>query len=135
MRIGIRPWLDKWDLIPGDTILDALEMAIESIHCGALFFGLADIGKWHIMEIRAYVEAWANESGRLIPVILPGVEGPPELPIWIRQTLWVDMRNWTQKDDDGFYRLACGILGKRPGDASRASLRTREVWEWQQSLE
>ncbi|MCH1932629.1 toll/interleukin-1 receptor domain-containing protein, partial [Shewanella sp. A25] len=87
LRIGIRPWLDKWDLIPGDTILDALEKAVKSNQCGALFFGPADIGNWHIMEVRAYVEKWANKTGRLIPVILPGVEGTPELPIWIQQTL------------------------------------------------
>jgi TIR domain len=39
---GIRPWLDKWDLAPGDTVMDALELAVNSIPCAALFFGPAD---------------------------------------------------------------------------------------------
>lgn len=135
LKVGIRPWLDKWDLIPGETILDALERAIESNQCGALFFGPADVGKWHILEIRAYVEKWANKKGRLIPVILPDVESKPQLPMWIRQTLWVDMRNWTQKGDDGLYRLVCGIVGRPPGDSPRTRFTTRDVWEWQKAIE
>ena len=86
------------------------------------------------MEIRAYVETWANKSGRLIPVILPKVEETPELPIFVRQNLWVDMRTWTKKGDDSFYRLVCGILGRPPGDSPRGGLTPREVWEWQQAI-
>ena len=33
LAVGIRPWLDKWNLSPGDTVSDALEQAIETIPC------------------------------------------------------------------------------------------------------
>jgi hypothetical protein len=79
--VGIRPWLDKWDLVPADTVAEALEKAIGTIQCGVLFFGPADVGRWHVMEIRAYVESKAGQQARFIPVILPGVQGAPELPI------------------------------------------------------
>jgi hypothetical protein len=131
LAVGIRPWLDKWNLPPGDTISDALEQAIRTIPCAALCFGPADVGRWHIMEIRAYVENWAGGSARLIPVILPEVRATPELPLFVRQTLWVDMRGWERDENDGFYRLVCGILGKAPGDSPLKRFGVRDVAEWQ----
>jgi hypothetical protein len=131
LAVGIRPWLDKWNLAPGDTVLDALEQAIKTIPCAALCFGPADIGKWHIMEIRAYLEKWASGSARMIPVILPDVEESPELPLFVRQTLWVDMREWESDENDGFYRLVCGILGKAPGDSPMKRFGVRDVAGWQ----
>ncbi len=67
----------------------------------------------------------------MIPIILPGVEEAPELPLFVRQTLWVDMRNWEEDDDDGFYRLVCGILGKAPGDSPMKRFGFRDVAGWQ----
>ncbi|MEK6258898.1 MAG: tetratricopeptide repeat protein [Planctomycetota bacterium] len=131
-EVGIRPWLDDWDLVPGQTITDALSRAIITIPCAALFFGTADVGNWHIMEIRHYVAKWANGSGRIVPTILPGVNKIPELPPFVGQTLWVDMREWEQKGNDGFYRLVCGIIGRRPGDSPLSSFNARNVWDWQQ---
>ncbi|HKS43318.1 MAG TPA: TIR domain-containing protein [Blastocatellia bacterium] len=131
LAVGIRPWLDKWHLSPGDTVSDILERAIKTIPCAALFFGPADIGKWHIMEVRTYVEKWASDDARMIPVILPGIDETPELPLFVRQTLWVDMRDWEKDKDDGFYRLVCGILGKAPGDSPMKRFGVRDVAEWQ----
>ncbi|MCD6012499.1 MAG: hypothetical protein K0Q79_2361 [Flavipsychrobacter sp.] len=131
LKVGIRPWLDKWDIAPGDTISDALEKAIKTIDCAILFFGPADVGKWHIMEIRAYIERWANSEARMIPVILPDVKDTPELPLFVRQTLWVDMREWEAKNNDGFYFMVCGILGKSPGDSPVKKFGFRNVKEWQ----
>jgi hypothetical protein len=93
LAVGLRPWLDKWNLSPGDTVSDALEKAIKTIPCAALCFGPADIGKWHIMEIRAYIENWSSGDARMIPVILPDVKEAPKLPLFVRQTVWVDMRD------------------------------------------
>jgi small GTP-binding protein len=129
--VGIRPWLDKWDLTGGDTIADALEKAIKSITCAAIFFGPADKGNWHVLEIRAYVEAWAKKEARMIPVILPRAPKEPELPLWLRQPLWVNMRDWKQENSDAFYRLVCAVLGRAPGDSPMMGLRARDVWEWQ----
>jgi small GTP-binding protein len=131
LAVGIRPWVDKWNLPPGNTLSDALEHAIKTITCAALCFGPADVGKWHILEIRAYVEKWASGNARMIPLILPGVKDTPDLPLFVRQTLWADMRDWERKDDDGFYRLVCGILGRAPGDSPIRNFGARHVVEWQ----
>jgi hypothetical protein len=132
LAVGIRPWLDRWNLSPGDTVSDALEQAIKTIPCAALFFGPSDIGRWHILEIRAYVARWAGKDARMIPVILPDVEEAPELPLFVGQTLWVDMRDWESDGSDGFYRLVCGILGKAPGAAPMKKFGVRDVAEWQE---
>jgi len=134
LSVGIRPWLDKWNLAPGDTISDALETAIKTIPCAALCFGPADVGKWHIMEIRAYVEKWASGNGRTVPLILPDVKDTPELPLFVRQTLWVDMRDWESAGHDGFYRLICGILGRAPGDSPPRKFGAGDVAQWQGNM-
>ncbi len=58
-------------------------------------------------------------------------QGKPDLPLFVQQTLWVDMRHWEKADDDGFYRLVCGILGKAPGDSPMKRFGVRDVAEWQ----
>jgi hypothetical protein len=67
----------------------------------------------------------------MIPIILPGAEQAPELPLFVRQTLWVDMREWEQDQSDGFYRLVCGILGRAPGHSTMKRFNVRDVAEWQ----
>ena len=128
---GIRPWLDKWDLAPGDILNDKLEWAIQHIPCAALCFGKHDAGNWHIMEYRAYLERWAQGQSRMVPLILPGADDEPDLPMFLRQALWVDMRDWNSNGSDALYRLQCGILGRAPGDGSRKPMSPREILEWQ----
>ena len=131
---GIRPWLDKWDLVPGETISDALEVAIKTIPTAILFFGKSDVGDWHILEIRAYIEKWAKGAARMIPAILPGVKDKemPEMPIWVQQNLWVDLRKWQSPGSDAFYRLVCGIVNRKPGASPRISFTAGEVFDWSQ---
>lgn len=131
LAVGIRPWLDKWELSPGDTVSDALDRAINTIPCAALCFGPADVGRWHIMEIRAYVERWAGGNARTIPVVLPDVKDTPELPVFVRQTVWADMREWEKDENDGFYRLVCGILRRAPGESPTRKFGVRDVAKWQ----
>ena len=83
------------------------------------------------MEIRAYVDQWSKNKARMIPVILPGVKEMPDLPIFLGQAVWVDMRLWEDEQNDGFYRLVCAITGRAPGDAPTRRFGVREVAEWQ----
>ena len=55
-------------------------------------------------------------------MILPEAPPEPEIPLFVRQTVWVDLRDWKRKDSDAFYRLVCGILG-RPRTFVEAPLR------------
>jgi hypothetical protein len=44
--VGIRPWLDKWEIVSGQSWVSALQKAIPSINCAAVFCGPAGIGPW-----------------------------------------------------------------------------------------
>lgn len=129
--VGLRPWLDKWDLAPGDLIRKKLEWAIENIDCAALCFGPHDTGNWHIMVIDSYIAKWAQGDARMVPVILPGASTTPEIPLFVQQTLWGDIRDWQEKGHDGFYRLVCGIIGRSPGDTPLRKFTPRDVLNWQ----
>jgi hypothetical protein len=118
-------------LAPGDILVDKLEWAIKNVRCALLCFGKHDAGNWHIIEYRAYLERWAKNDARMIPVILPNAPEQPDLPTFLRQALWVDMRNWQAPRSDAFARLQCGIFGKPPGDSPKG-FSAREVWEFQE---
>jgi hypothetical protein len=83
------------------------------------------------MEIRSYVAKWAKKRARMIPVILPGADAQPEIPLFVQQTLWVDMRDWESEESEGFYRLVCAICGKAPGDSPLRKFTVRHVAKWQ----
>ena len=72
-----------------------------------------------------------DQTATIWAVILPGAAHAPELPLFVRQALWVDMRDWENEESDGFYRLVCGILGKAPGDSPMTRFGVRDVAEWQ----
>ena len=83
------------------------------------------------MEIDAYLERWASGDSRKIPVILPDVKETPEIPIFVRQPVWADMRDWEKQDSEAFYRFVCGILAKASGDSPMKKFGVRDVAEWQ----
>ena len=63
----IEPWLDKWNLIPGQPWQEELEVAIRACDCCAIFIGRGDpqkgvLGPWQNAELRALIsrQIWAN---------------------------------------------------------------------------
>ena len=43
---GLRPFLDKWELAPGDQWIPALERGIDASKTVAVFFGAAGVSAW-----------------------------------------------------------------------------------------
>ena len=97
---GILPWLDEWELPPGQPWQPLLEKQIQSIASAAVFFGPAGISPWHQQEMRGFISEFVQRSAPVIPVLLAGASGEPEVPLFMRQLTWVDFR----RTDPDFYK-------------------------------
>lgn len=107
---GLRPFFDKWDLVPGESWIRALEEALERSATVAVFFGPGTAGKWREQEQQlAQVQAAEDQNKRIIPVLLPGASTRD-----VRGFL--STRTWVELDSaDGLARLLAGISGRAPG--------------------
>jgi len=79
---NVEPWLDKWNLVPGQPWQTALEDAILACDCCAVFVGPRlperdTFGPWHHAEMRALIARQIEDPHRrfaVIPVLLPGAD-------------------------------------------------------------
>jgi len=118
-RDGMRPWLDKWNLIPGEPWQDAIERALQRCATCAVFIGTSGTGPWQNEEMRAAIDRRVRESSsrfRVIPVLLPGAERDERtrLPAFLVATTWVEFHH-SLEDEEAFHLLICGVRGLTPG--------------------
>ena len=114
---GLKPFLDKWHLIPGAPWQEALEEALDQSGTCAVFLGPGGLGPWENEEMRvALDERVRNKSFRVIPVLLPGAKPKDEktLPRFLSRLTWVDFRGGLDYPET-FRRLVAGIRGLPPG--------------------
>ena len=114
---SLRPFLDKWHLVPGEPWQEALEEALDQSRTCAVFIGPRGISPWEHEEMRAAIEQRvADRAFRVIPVLLPGAERGERgrLPAFLTRTTWVEFRE-SLDDPDAFHRLVAGIRGEAPG--------------------
>jgi hypothetical protein len=109
---GLLPWLDEWNLVPGRAWQDVLEGLLGRIKAAAVFLGPGGRRPWQDQEIHALLRQFALADKPLIPVVLPGVTGEPEMPEFLKTFTWVDFR---QSEPALLERLAWGITGRREG--------------------
>jgi hypothetical protein len=111
LSCGILPWLDQWELRPGTPWQRVLEEQIANIHAAAVFVGRDGIGPWQRQELDGFLREFNKRGCPVIPVMLPGAAGEPQLPLFLRGMTWVDFRS---EDPDPLSQLVWGITGKRP---------------------
>jgi CheY-like chemotaxis protein len=112
VKQGLRPWLDEWDLVPGHPWQEALEEIIEHVGSAAILIGKSGIGPWADREMRSFLREFVRRKIPLIPVMLPGAPATPELPLFLREFTWVDLRRGISRK--GVDRIVWGITGKKP---------------------
>jgi WD40 repeat protein len=122
-REGVRCWLDKWHLVPGEPWQEAIEDALGRCATCAVFLGPSGIGPWENEEMRAALERRVTEGRtgpggrpgfRVIPVVLPGAPADVEVPRFLRRLTWVRFGS-SLDDEDAFHGLLRGIRGMAPG--------------------
>jgi TIR domain-containing protein len=111
MERGILPWLDEWELPPGQPWQPLLERQIANIKSAAVFVGSAGVGPWQEHELRGFLSEFVSRQSPVIPVLLRNAPDKPELPLFLRAMTWVDFRI---QDSNPLDRLIWGITGKRP---------------------
>jgi hypothetical protein len=107
---GFKVWLDETELIPGRPWQESLEQIIGSVRTAAILIGKDGLGPWEIPEMRGCLLQFVERHMPVIPVLLPGVSKAPELPLFLKEFMWVDLRRGLTKA--GIERLGQGIRGK-----------------------
>jgi len=110
-QAGVFPWLDVWELPPGQPWQPLLERQIDTIKSAAVFIGAAGIGPWQEQELEAFLRRFAKRKIPVIPVLLMDAPIKPELPLFLEGMTWVDFRI---ADPDPLAMLIWGITGEKP---------------------
>lgn len=110
--LGLQPWLDTWELLPGRRWQEAIERGLLKSYSVAVLVGSSGIGPWQEPEMRAVLSESVSRELPVIPVLLPGCPDMPQLPLFLRGFTWVDLRRGFT--DDGVARLIWGITGRKP---------------------
>jgi len=108
---GLNVWFDEWELIPGRPWQKALEEIVAKTQSAVVLVGPDGVGPWEDYEMRACLSEFVRRDISVIPVLLPGAPQKPDLPLFLKQFTWVDMRKGLRKT--GIDRLLWGITGKR----------------------
>src|SRR5262249_36737043 len=106
---ALRPFLDKWHLIPGNPWQEELEQALDSAGTCAVFIGPDRVGPWENVEMRSALDDRVTRAGfRVIPVLLPKAVLPQQgrLPRFLARLTWVDFRHGLH-DSEAFRRRSC----------------------------
>ncbi len=114
---SLKVWLDKWELRPGLSFQDALEDVIQNCKSAAICVAANGIGPWEDPEMKALLRRFINEKKKgnilpVIPVLLPGAPAEIELPDFLGEFTWVDLRGGLTQE--GLDLLIWGITGERP---------------------
>lgn len=116
---GLRPWLDEDELVPGRPWQEALEAVIARARTAAVLTGNDGLGPWEEMEMRACLAQFVEHRKPVIPVLLPGSPARPNLPLFLTQFTWVDLRDGVV--GPGLDRLIWGVTGTRPAGRADGS--------------
>lgn len=116
---GLRPFLDKWHLIPGAPWVPALAQALAESETAAVLFGPAAPAPWRNEEMQlALIRTVRTRADfRLIPVLLPGAS-EEQLDNFIGLRTYIDFREGLDNEAE-FERLVAGIQGRAPAGQVR----------------
>jgi hypothetical protein len=106
---GIDAWVDSWEMLPGDSLVDKIfNEGLKS--CTAFIVVLSQNSvnsKWVREELNAGIVKRINDNTKLIPLRLDGCEVPTAL----KNTLWIDIPNVANYDRE-FEQIVNAVYGQ-----------------------
>ena len=78
----------------------------------AVLTGADGLGPWEEVEMRVCLSQFVKYQKAVIPVLLLGSPARPNLPLFLTEFTWVDLREGFT--DRGLDRLEWAITGKKP---------------------
>lgn len=111
-KAGVSCWLDEEQLMPGDNVQEGLEIGINNSATAVICLGPSGIGPWQDEEMQALLNRAVREKHRVIPVLLPKAPSDIDIPTFLGNRLWVDLRPKLTKKNLGL--LLKGITGNKP---------------------
>lgn len=105
---GVDAWLDKWEMLPGDSLVDKIfEEGLKDAQAVIVVLSRISVEKpWVREELNAAVVKRINTGSKLIPVVIDECEVPEAL----KSTLWqriVDLDSY----QESFDRILAAIFG------------------------
>ncbi len=114
--LGIKVWLDKDEIRPGDLFAEALEKGIKESKAVALVISPDAMNSgWVKAEYYRALSLATNDQLQLIPVLYKKAE----IPGFLQDRNWVDFSDET-KYKIGVESLVWGITGEKPEDEKDA---------------
>jgi WD40 repeat protein/MinD-like ATPase involved in chromosome partitioning or flagellar assembly len=121
----LKVWLDIWDLTPGDSWREEIEIALFESECCVVFLGPNGVGPWQNEEMQIILDKKVSDKTiRIVPVLLPGAKLPKEestIPNFLEHQLWVRFIN-TWNEEVALNRLVYGI---KPITSAKIEKKTR----------
>jgi hypothetical protein len=107
---GIDAWVDKWEILPGDSLIDKIfEEGLKKADAIIVVLSQFSINKpWVKEELDASIVKKINKGTKIIPVVLDNCEVPESL----KSTVWekiTDLENYQENLD----RIVAAVYGVR----------------------
>lgn len=105
---GVDAWLDKWEMLPGDSLVDKIfEEGLKDAQAVVLVLSRFSVEKpWVREELNAAIVKRINSGSKLIPVVIDECEVPEAL----KSTLWQRIED-LDSYPDSLDRILAAIFG------------------------
>jgi DNA-binding MarR family transcriptional regulator len=111
---GLKPWLDIEQIPPGRWFQDVIQAVIPSVRSVVIVIGPSGIGRWQVLELRAFISQCVERDIPVIPVLLPGIQEIPPSLLFLKELNCVRCGT-SVEDPKCIAALVWGITGRKPG--------------------
>ena len=98
---GIDAWLDRWEMLPGDSLVRKIfSEGLSSASAVVVVLSRVSIAKpWVAEELDAAVVKRINEDSKLIPIVLDSLDVKTEVPVSVRHLLLEYVPDTSERDE------------------------------------